>query len=410
MSAPNYVAGIDFNANVRRDAFGVMGRLVEHFKNKTTDQADEQWREPVDNYRDEELWKREIEAIHRKAPLPLAMSVELPDPGNYKAIDVCGTPVLITRGADGVARAMINVCRHRGAELVEEGLGHTKRMITCPYHAWSYDLKGCLTGVYGEETFGEVDRDKLSLKTLPCAERAGLIFVSLDQTAEIDLDEWLTPELSELLEAMGLDKCHYYSTRTLDGPNWKVTLDGYHEGYHFASLHRTTVFRTNFSNMAAFDQWGPHMRQAFALRPIAEAVELPEEQWEPATCVGAIFWLFPGLAIAGGWRHQAVVSLVLPGKTWDTSKTQQILMLRHLPEDEEEAKAAAHTRDWFHDVVMEEDYATGEGVQRGLEALAGEEFIFGRNEPGVQHFHRKLNEFLEREDDVRTAVDQVTQA
>ena len=63
---------------------------------------------------------------------------------------------MIRRGA---VRAMINVCRHRGGELVPEGTG-TAHRLTCPYHAWSYDLKGCLLGVYGEETFGGVDRDR----------------------------------------------------------------------------------------------------------------------------------------------------------------------------------------------------------------------------------------------------------
>jgi len=110
--------------------------------------------------------------------------------------------------------------------------------------------------------------------------------------------------------------------------------------------------------------------------------------------VGAIYWLFPGLAVAGGWRSQVVVSLVLPGTSWDTSHTQQILALRHEPQDDDERKAAEHTRDWFHDVVMDEDYATGFGVQRGLEAMDGEDFVFGRNEPGVQHFHRVLKEQL----------------
>jgi hypothetical protein len=43
---------------------------------------------------------------------------------------------------------------------------------------------------------------------------------------------------------------------------------------------------------------------------------------------------------------------------------------------------------------MDEDYATGFGVQRGLEAMDGENFVFGRNEPGVQHFHRVLKEQL----------------
>jgi phenylpropionate dioxygenase-like ring-hydroxylating dioxygenase large terminal subunit len=394
MAAPQYVAGIDFSPEIRDDAYGVMGRLVEHFRNKTTDQADEKWHEPVDAYRDPEQWQREIDAVHKKVPLPLAMSCELPTPGTYKAIDVAGTPVLITRDSAGEAHAMLNVCRHRGAELLADGTGKANR-ITCPYHAWSYDLSGCLLGVYGEESYGGVDKPSMGLRTLPVAERAGLIFVSLDRDATIDLDAWLGPRLIAQLEAMGLDRTHHYSTRTLDGPNWKVVIDGYLEGYHFASLHRTTVFRTNLSNMAAFDKWGAHQRNSFALRPIQAAVDTPKEQWDPALCVGAIYWLFPGMAIAGGWRSQVVVSLVLPGNTWDTSHTQQILALRHEPADDDERKAVDHTRDWFHDVVMDEDYATGYGVQRGLDAFAGEEFVFGRNEPGVQHFHRMLKELTD---------------
>ena len=395
MAAPHYVAGIDFNQSVREDAYDVMARLVEHYRNKSTDQVEGQWHEPVRAYRDPELWRREIQQVHGKVPLPLALSCELPGPGTYKSIDVAGTPVLITRDSRGEIHAMINVCRHRGAELLGTGTGKANR-ITCQYHAWSYDLKGCLLGVYGEETFGGVDKDAMGLRTLPAAEKAGIVFVSLDRDATLDLDEWLGADLITLLEAMALDRTYHYSTRTLDGPNWKVVIDGYLEGYHFASLHRTTVFRTNFSNMAAFDKWGPHQRNSFALRPIATAAEQPDDSnWDPALCVGAIYWLFPGLAIAGGWRSQVVVSLVLPGRTWDTSHTQQILALRHEPADDDERKAVEHTRDWFHDVVMDEDYATGYGVQRGLDAFEDEEFVFGRNEPGVQHFHQVLKEMCE---------------
>jgi hypothetical protein len=70
-------------------------------------------------------------------------------------------------------------------------------------------------------------------------------------------------------------------------------------------------------------------------------------------------------------------------------------VLRQEPRDDEEVKAAEHTRDWFHDVVLDEDYATGYGVQRGLQALSGTDFVFGRNEPGVQHFHRVLKEMVQ---------------
>src|SRR5260370_26595800 len=141
MAAPHYVAGIDFNPAVRGDACDVMARLIEHYRNKSTDEAVDQWREPVRNYRDPALWEREIQGVFRKVPLPLAMSCELPGPGTYKAIDVAGTPVVMTRDPAGAVRAMINVCRHRGAELPPErtGLAHP---LTCPYHAWSDYLKG----------------------------------------------------------------------------------------------------------------------------------------------------------------------------------------------------------------------------------------------------------------------------
>jgi len=154
------------------------------------------------------------------------------------------------------------------------------------------------------------------------------------------------------------------------------------------------VFRTNLSNMAAFDSWGPHQRNSFALRPIAEAVDAPPESWDPRRCVGAIYWLFPGLAIAGGWREQVAVSFVFPGRTWDSSKTEQHILLRREPLDDEERKNADHTRDWFHDVVLDEDYGAGFGIQRGLAAMVDQDFVFGRNEPGVQHFHRAIEENL----------------
>lgn len=393
-TTPRYNAGVSFSSDaVRQDAYDVMARLVEHYRNTSTDMVDEQWREPVSSYQDPELWQREVQAVHRSVPLPLALSCELPAPGSYKAVDAAGTPVIITRGRDGSLSAVVNSCRHRGGELVPEGTG-TARRFTCPYHAWSYDLAGCLTGVYGEETFGPVDKAAMHLLSLPVAERAGIVFVSLDRTAQLDLDSWLGPDLIALLEGLELASCYHHSTRMLEGPNWKVVVDGYLEGYHFASLHPTTVFRTNLSNMAAFDSWGPHQRNAFALRSIADAVDKPREAWDPTACVGAIYWLFPGLAIAGGWREQVAISLVLPGRTWDTSRTEQVILLRHEPVDDEARTSADHTRDWFHDVVLDEDYATGFGVQRGLAAMAEQSFVFGRNEPGVQHFHRVIKERL----------------
>ncbi|MEV6947310.1 aromatic ring-hydroxylating dioxygenase subunit alpha [Streptomyces sp. NPDC051172] len=379
---------------MRREAAELVERVMAHYRANTTHEADGQWTEPVANYLDADRWQRETDAVHRSVPLPLAMSCELPGPNTYKAIDVLGVPVLITRDRQGAVHAMINACRHRGARLLEAGCGVSKR-LTCPYHSWSYDLAGELRGVYAEKTFGEVPREGRGLVRLPAGERAGIVFVSLDPAAEPDLDEWLG-DLQPLLEGLRLAECHHYATSELTSPNWKVTLDGYLETYHFASLHPKTVFETNLSNMMAHDTWGPHQRIAPALRPIAQASELPPDRRDPGDCVGPIYWLFPGLAIAGGWRQKIAVSLVLP-RTATESVTQQIILLREPAVTEEERQAADRFGAWFHEVVRDEDYATTYGVQQGLKALDGTDFVFGRNEPGLQHFHRTIHQHLDED-------------
>ncbi|WP_406163272.1 aromatic ring-hydroxylating dioxygenase subunit alpha [Streptomyces sp. NBC_00882] len=377
---------------MRQEAAELVERVLEHYRNNTTHEADDQWTEPVAHYLDADRWQREMDAVHRTVPLPLAMSAELPGPNTYKSLDVLGVPVLITRDRQGTVHAMINACRHRGAKLIEPGCGVSKR-LTCPYHSWSYDLAGELRGVYAEKTFGDVPRTGRGLVRLPAGERAGIVFVSLDPAAEQDLDAWLG-DLQPLLEGLRLADCHHYSTKELTSPNWKVTLDGYLETYHFASLHPKTVFETNLSNMMAHDTWGAHQRIAPALRPIAQAAELPADRRDPGDCVGAIYWLYPGLAIAGGWRHKIAVSLVLP-RTATESVTQQIILLRDPAVTKEERAAADRFGEWFHEVVRDEDYATTYGVQQGLAALNGTDFVFGRNEPGLQHFHRTVHGHLD---------------
>jgi phenylpropionate dioxygenase-like ring-hydroxylating dioxygenase large terminal subunit len=401
---PEYVPGLDLRAGatgggrqaelVRSDAHDLLARLLVHHEAKTTDQAEAVMRMPVRDYLDDALWQEELRAVHRQVPLALALSCELPRPGTYKAMDVSGVPVLITRDREGVVHAMVNACRHRGSPLLEPGTGQASRLI-CPYHSWSYDLSGCLRGVYGDKTFGELDRSTLSLIPLPAEERAGIVFVGLRPGTTLDLDAWLG-DLGPLLDGLRLADLHHFSTQELPGPNWKITLDGYLETYHFASLHRGTVFKTNLSNMIAFDTWGPHQRNTAALRGIAEEAGKPAESRDPANGVGPIFFVFPGLAIAGGYRRHVAVSIVLPGRTRTESFTQQIIGLRGAPESEEDLRAAERTRDWFFEVVRDEDYAAQFAIDRGLPALDGTDMLFGRNEPGVQHFHRTIRELLTR--------------
>jgi nitrite reductase/ring-hydroxylating ferredoxin subunit len=386
---PEYVSGLELDLAAREEALTLVDRVRALVAAKTTDQAQDTWVEPVANYLDPALFEAEKALLFRRVPLPLALSCELVGPNSYKAIEVGGTPVVITRDAQGAVHAMLNVCRHRGAEVCPAGTGRS-RTLTCPYHAWSYRMDGSLAGVYGASTFGEFDASRRGLVQLPVEERHGLVFVCLTPGAPMDLDTWLG-DVGPVLASLRLDETHHFSTRMMPGPNWKVAVEGYLEGYHFASLHTNTVFKTNLSNTAAWDAFGWHQRNAFALRPVADLGDTPREQWDPATLVGPIVWLFPGFAIAGGLRGRIAVAFPLPGATPTESMTEQRILTRTPPSDDREREETEFARDWFYDVTYGEDYLTGYGVQRGIPAMEQETMIFGRNEPGVQHLHRAIN-------------------
>ncbi len=389
----DYRPGIDLEGRAAQKAMGLMERLVALHRAKSTDQAPDVWLEPMANYRDDELFEAELALIFTQIPMPLALSVELDRPNAYKAVEAAGVPVLITRDSDGQVHAMLNICRHRGAAVCDPGRG-TSRALVCKYHAWSYAMDGRLQALYGDSTFGEFDKNSRGLITLACEERHGIVFVCLTPGRTIDLDSWLG-DMGEVLEDLRLGELVPFSSRMMPGPGWKVVAEGYLEGYHFASLHKDTVFKKNLGNISAFDSFGPHARIAFGLRPLADAVNQPEETWEPADCVGPIVWVFPGLSIAGGWRDRMSVSLPIVGTSRTETVTEQRIMTRQTPSSERELHEVEFMRDWFYDVVYNEDYLTGYSVQKGVNALPEDDTqIFGRNEIGVQHLHTAINAIM----------------
>jgi phenylpropionate dioxygenase-like ring-hydroxylating dioxygenase large terminal subunit len=277
--------------------------------------------------------------------------------------------------------------------VVTEEEGRAKR-LTCPYHAWTFDHRGTLVGIAGRETFGEVDPD-LGLAELPCEERAGMVFVSLTPSDEsMAIDDWLAGVDTTVFEPFAMGEWHLFSRRELVGANWKVAYDGYLEGYHFASLHRTTIFTSVMSNVMAYDAYGPHQRIAFARHGIEKQRDVPEEQWGDWDGLSLITVLFPNVSFAFG-SEGCLVSQLLPGPTPDRSRTiQSYYRCRPIDTDDERGRAQAES-DRYFEVVRDEDYSTGLGIQAGLATDANREFVFGRNEVGPQRFHRAVAAHLD---------------
>ena len=76
--------------------------------------------------------------------------------GDWRTLEYLGESVIVIRGDDGQVRAFANVCRHRGSRLVDGEAGCAK-VLTCPYHAWSYARDGRLVGVPHRKEYPGLD-------------------------------------------------------------------------------------------------------------------------------------------------------------------------------------------------------------------------------------------------------------
>ncbi len=351
---------------------------------------------PASNYVDPWRFEVEVERIFKRLPLMLAPSAEIPRPGDYKAMEVAGVPVLITRGQDGVVRTFLNACSHRGANLTTEPTGNAKRFV-CPYHGWTFDQQGALRGVASAEEFGEVDKDCYSLRTLPTTERSGLIWVVLDRNSTVDFDTFLSG-YDALLERFGFKDWHFQSSRVIKGPNWKVAYDGYLDYYHIPVLHRET-FGPDMLNQAIYSAFGPHQRVQFPLREYSELEATPEDAWTDETLLSGVWTIFPHISIAsfGGGGRGVMISQLLPGATVGESLTTQMYLMQTPPEGPE-IKAAEEQFAFLRRVVEDEDYTTGLALQKALKAGALDKVTFGRNESGAQRFHGWVDKVIATDD------------
>jgi phenylpropionate dioxygenase-like ring-hydroxylating dioxygenase large terminal subunit len=199
--------------------------------------------DPLDNmslpgwlYFDPEFFEVEKKAFLRSAPQVVCHVSEIPNPGDWRTLEYLGESVIVIRGDDGEARAFSNVCRHRGSRIVDGDAG-CSRVLTCPYHAWSYARDGRLVGVPHREEYPGLETDKLGLFPVALETWRGFLFVTLAPGAP-SVAEMMAPYENEVapyrfedLRAIGRVTLR---PRAL---NWKTIADNYSDGLHIPIGH-----------------------------------------------------------------------------------------------------------------------------------------------------------------------------
>ena len=191
---------------------------------------------PAQYYTDPLIYARERERIFRSSWWLLGPAQACTDAYQYLSDVVCGWPVFAVRGRDRELRAFHNICRHRGAELLETGEGKC-RVIQCPYHGWGYGVDGTLKGTPGFSDTPIEDAESLGLLPLRVAEWRGMVFVCVDDAAP-PFSQWIAT-LDQLMAGFpGIDDMQYHGKFVVDGAaNWKTYCDNTVEGYHLNSVH-----------------------------------------------------------------------------------------------------------------------------------------------------------------------------
>jgi phenylpropionate dioxygenase-like ring-hydroxylating dioxygenase large terminal subunit len=120
------------------------------------------WGLPGWIYGNDRFFKEEQDKLLRPSWQIVCHLNDIPKPGDFHTLDFLGESIVVSRAKDGGVRAFTNVCRHRGARLVDGPSGHCGRFV-CPYHAWTYDLEGRLIGVPFRDEYPALEMDKQGL-------------------------------------------------------------------------------------------------------------------------------------------------------------------------------------------------------------------------------------------------------
>ncbi len=164
---------------------------------------------------------------------------DLPATGDWLSFDLLGERAVVMRGQDGVLRAFHNLCRHRGARVVDGVQGQCRGAIVCPFHGWVYNLDGTLRGAAQPTSFGGFDRAKFGLKPIEMEIFHGFLFLRFSPGPQ--------PSVAAMLAPFAADFAAYRLTDILPlatpswgtdlAVNWKSVRDVDNEGYHVAMAH-----------------------------------------------------------------------------------------------------------------------------------------------------------------------------
>ena len=348
-------------------------------------------------YHDAGFFAAEQRAFLRASPQIVCHVSDIAEPGMWQKLDYLGESIIVMRGDDGVARAFMNVCRHRGSRLVD-GESGCARVLTCPYHAWSYGRDGRLVGVPHRQEYPGLEVAAHGLKPVALEEWHGFLFVRLEEdlpsVAEMmaPYEAEVAPYRFEELRAIGRVTLR---PRAL---NWKTIADNYSDHLHIPVGHPglTRLFGRNYRIEAR--EWVDRMEGDLVEAPSANPSErayqalLPEAGHLPPSHrrKWLYYKLFPNVAF-DIYPDQVDFMQFLP-----VSATETVIreISYALPDGRREMRAARYLNWRINRRVNAEDTELITRVQLGMQSPAYQAGPLGTSEVCLRSFAGKLRRMV----------------
>jgi len=348
-------------------------------------------------YYDPEFFEAEKRAFLRASPQIVCHESEIPQPGDWRTIEYLGESVIVIRGDDGEIRAFSNVCRHRGSRLVD-GQGGCSKVLTCPYHAWSYSRDGRLVGVPHRQEYPGLQTDRLGLFPVALENWRGFLFIALEPGV---------PSVSEIM-APYEDEIEPYRFRELRALqqvrlrpralNWKTIADNYSDHLHIPVGHPglTRLFGRSYRIEA--QEWVDKMEGDLVEKQSANPSErvyqhhLPRVDHLPESHQRKWLYykLFPNVAF-DIYPDQVDFMQFLP-----VSATESIIreISYALPDDRREMKAVRYLNWRINRRVNAEDTELITRVQLGMQSPTYVAGPLGTSEACLRGFAKKLRRMI----------------
>ena len=320
---------------------------------------------PAKSYVDEDFWKKECETVLSNGWLFVGFAHELKKPGDVNPLFIANKPILLVRNNKNEITAFHNVCSHRCLKLVDEKK-NVGKIISCPYHAWSYDLEGKLkaaphiggTNQHKPQGFNYSDH---GLKPIKIHIWHDWIFINLNGKAK--KFEQYAKALIQKFEDIDFTKLKYAGTLDFGkiNTNWKFLIENFIEPYHVQFVHKTTTNQPLKDHYTVVDGicYG-------------SGVNVGEEDSKNSSALSVTsryLSLFPNFIIGTYFPNQIGVYLNIPISPGITSQKRIIYTTDGKNMSKEEIKMVKNI--WWN--VHKEDHEMCERLQEGRNSPASYE-------------------------------------